>query len=94
MRAERGSTHNGADPECGGFEGQRCTAKGGNGNVTSFTYDGHGNLIRVKLPAPLGETTYTYDALGRVERSRTAAASPPSTATTPATAAARSPPPT
>ncbi|MET9987258.1 hypothetical protein [Streptomyces rochei] len=60
-------TSNNADPTCGGFEGQRCTAKDGNGKVTSFTYDSKGNLIKVKPPAPLGETTYTYDALGRVE---------------------------
>jgi RHS repeat-associated protein len=60
-------TYNEADPKCGGFEGQRCTAKDGNGKVTSFTYDGHGNLTKVKPPAQLGETSYTYDALGRVE---------------------------
>ncbi|MFD5968350.1 RHS repeat-associated core domain-containing protein [Streptomyces sp. NPDC060311] len=60
-------TYNDADPECGGFEGQRCTAKDGNGKVTSFEYDAKGNLWKVKPPAPLGETTYTYDALGRVE---------------------------
>ncbi|MEV6087885.1 RHS repeat-associated core domain-containing protein [Streptomyces parvulus] len=60
-------TYNDADPECGGFEGQRCTAKDAGGKVTSFTYDTKGNLRKVKPPAPLGETTYTYDALGRVE---------------------------
>ncbi|GAA5215888.1 RHS repeat-associated core domain-containing protein [Streptomyces thinghirensis] len=65
--ATREFTYNEADPKCGGFEGQRCTAEDGNGKVTSFTYDDHGNLIKVKPPAPLGETTYTYDALGRVE---------------------------
>ncbi|WP_079194841.1 RHS repeat-associated core domain-containing protein [Streptomyces sp. CB02400] len=65
--ATREYTYNEADPKCGGFEGQRCTAKDGNGKVTSFTYDTKGNLIKVKPPAPLGETTYTYDALGRVE---------------------------
>lgn len=65
--ATREYTYNEATPECGGFEGQRCTAKDGNGKVTSFTYDDEGNLIKVKPPAPLGETTYTYDALGRVE---------------------------
>ncbi|MEU5755074.1 hypothetical protein [Streptomyces sp. NPDC047829] len=59
-------TYNKATPNCGGFEGQRCTAEDGNGKVTSFTYDDHGNLWKVKPPAPLGETTY-YDALGRVE---------------------------
>ncbi|MGW5604480.1 RHS repeat-associated core domain-containing protein, partial [Streptomyces rochei] len=60
-------TYNKDTPTCGGFEGQRCTAKDGNGKVTSFTYDSKGNLVKVKPPAPLGETTYTYDALGRVE---------------------------
>ncbi|MEU2447052.1 RHS repeat-associated core domain-containing protein [Streptomyces althioticus] len=65
--ATREYTYNDADPKCGGFEGQRCTVKDGNGKVTSFTYDDEGNLIKVKPPAPLGETTYTYDALGRVE---------------------------
>ncbi|MEV3890816.1 RHS repeat-associated core domain-containing protein [Streptomyces griseoincarnatus] len=65
--ATREYTYNDADPKCGGFEGQRCTVKDGNGKVTSFTYDDEGNLVKVKPPAPLGETTYTYDALGRVE---------------------------
>ncbi|MBZ6142517.1 RHS repeat-associated core domain-containing protein [Streptomyces olivaceus] len=60
-------TYNDADPECGGFEGQRCTAKDAGGKVTSFEYDTKGNLRKVKPPAPLGETTYTYDALGRLE---------------------------
>ncbi|MGX1372234.1 RHS repeat-associated protein [Streptomyces canus] len=65
--ATREYTYNKATPTCGGFEGQRCTAKDGNGKVTSFTYDSEGNLKKVTPPAPLGETTYTYDALGRVE---------------------------
>ncbi|MFC8870227.1 RHS repeat-associated core domain-containing protein [Streptomyces sp. NPDC057148] len=65
--ATREYTYNDADPTCGGFEGQRCTAKDDNGKVTSFSYDDQGNLVKVKPPAPLGETTYTYDALGRVE---------------------------
>ncbi|MEW2320830.1 RHS repeat-associated core domain-containing protein [Streptomyces griseoincarnatus] len=65
--AAREYTYNKDTPTCGGFEGQRCTAKDGNGKVTSFTYDSKGNLTKVKPPAPLGETTYTYDALGRVE---------------------------
>ncbi|WP_258314850.1 RHS repeat-associated core domain-containing protein [Streptomyces sp. Act143] len=63
----RSYTYNPATPTCGGFEGQRCTAKDGNGKVTSFTYDSEGNLKKVTPPAPLGETTYTYDDLGRVE---------------------------
>lgn len=63
----RSYTYNPATPTCGGFEGQRCTAKDANGKTTSFTYDGEGNLTKVTPPAPLGATTYTYDALGRVE---------------------------
>ncbi|MER7900823.1 RHS repeat-associated core domain-containing protein [Streptomyces sp. NPDC096046] len=60
-------TYNKDTPTCGGFEGQRCTAKDANGKVTSFAYDAKGNLKKVTPPAPLGTTTYTYDALGRVE---------------------------
>ncbi|MGW0917186.1 RHS repeat-associated core domain-containing protein [Streptomyces sp. NPDC002784] len=65
--ATRSYTYNKTTPSCGGFEGQRCTAKDGNGKVTSFTYDTKGNLSKVTPPAPLGESTYTYDALGRVK---------------------------
>ncbi|MFF3350921.1 RHS repeat-associated core domain-containing protein [Streptomyces sp. NPDC002779] len=65
--ATRSYTYNKTTPTCGGFEGQRCTAKDGNGKVTSFTYDTKGNLSKVTPPAPLGQTTYTYDALGRVK---------------------------
>ncbi|MFI2720720.1 RHS repeat-associated core domain-containing protein [Streptomyces collinus] len=60
-------TYNKDTPTCGGFEGQRCTAKDAGGKVTSFEYDTKGNLKKVTPPAPLGTTTYTYDALGRVE---------------------------
>ncbi|MFE1015814.1 hypothetical protein ACFW4M_31650 [Streptomyces sp. NPDC058794] len=49
--ATREYTYNKDAPTCGGFEGQRCTAEDGNGKVTSFTYDDHGNLIKVKPPA-------------------------------------------
>ncbi|MEU0657310.1 RHS repeat-associated core domain-containing protein [Streptomyces albogriseolus] len=63
-------TYNEDTPTCGGFEGQRCTAEDGNGKVTSFEYDGKGDLIKVKPPAQLGETVYTYDALGRVETAK------------------------
>ncbi|MBM7024511.1 RHS repeat-associated core domain-containing protein [Clavibacter zhangzhiyongii] len=51
---------------CGGWAGQICTAKDGNGNVTKYNYDTTGNLIKVTPPAPQGATTYTYDALSRV----------------------------
>ncbi|MFF9027811.1 RHS repeat-associated core domain-containing protein [Streptomyces iakyrus] len=60
-------TYNKDTPTCGGFEGQRCTAKDANSKVTSFEYDTKGNLKKVTPPAPLGTTQYTYDALGRVE---------------------------
>ncbi|MBB6437527.1 RHS repeat-associated core domain-containing protein [Streptomyces candidus] len=62
-------TYNKATPTCGGFEGQRCTVTDARGKVTKFQYDAKGNLIEVTPPAPLGKTTYTYDALGRVETS-------------------------
>ncbi|MGW0548099.1 RHS repeat-associated core domain-containing protein [Streptomyces altiplanensis] len=61
--------YNPASPTCGGFEGQRCkvTVKMSDTKSvsTSFTYDAKGNLTKVTPPAPLGVTTYTYDALGR-----------------------------
>ncbi|GGY20520.1 hypothetical protein GCM10010358_83420 [Streptomyces minutiscleroticus] len=64
-------TYNKSTPECGGFEGQRCTQKttmtSSKTVTTSFTYDDKGNLKKVKAPSPLGETIYTYDALGRTE---------------------------
>ncbi|WP_308294684.1 DUF6531 domain-containing protein [Streptomyces sp. JJ66] len=57
--------YNDSTPECGGFEGQRCSAEDANNNKTSFTYDAKGNLTKAAPPAPMGATTYTYDALGR-----------------------------
>ncbi len=51
---------------CGGWAGQLCSAKDGNGNVTKYSYDKVGNLTKVTPPAPQGATTYTYDALSRV----------------------------
>ncbi|MFJ3767239.1 RHS repeat-associated core domain-containing protein [Streptomyces sp. NPDC090082] len=66
---QRSYTYNGATPTCGGFQGQRCTAKDANGKTTSFTYDTKGNLTKVTPPAPLGVTVYTYDALGRTATS-------------------------
>ncbi|MDU0328520.1 RHS repeat-associated core domain-containing protein [Microbacterium sp. KSW2-21] len=51
---------------CGGYGGQVCTTKDGNGNVTSYTYNAKGDLAKVTPPAPMGETSYTYDALGRL----------------------------
>lgn len=51
---------------CGGFAGQVCTTKDGNGKTTSYTYDTAGNMTKVTPPAPMGATTYAYDSLGRV----------------------------
>ncbi|MEU2554844.1 RHS repeat-associated core domain-containing protein [Streptomyces sp. NPDC013313] len=51
--------------DCGGFDGQRCTATDAGGNKTSYSYDGQGNLSKTTPPSPLGATTYTYDTLGR-----------------------------
>ncbi|MGW5868836.1 hypothetical protein ACWFRJ_42605 [Streptomyces sp. NPDC055239] len=64
-------TYNPATPDCGGFEGQRCAAETEMSSSktvkTSFTYDGQGNLVKASPPKPLGESTYTYDSLGRTE---------------------------
>ncbi|TDT42046.1 RHS repeat-associated protein [Streptomyces sp. BK208] len=57
--------YNEATPHCGGFQGQICTATDANGKKTEFHYDAAGNLDTATPPAPLGRTTYTYDALGR-----------------------------
>ncbi|PJE99503.1 Wall-associated protein [Streptomyces carminius] len=58
-------TYNDATPDCGGFEGQRCTAKDARGKTTEFTYDAKGNLTKAAPPSPQGATTYRYDGLGR-----------------------------
>ncbi|WP_395570303.1 RHS repeat-associated core domain-containing protein [Streptomyces sp. BK79] len=68
---QRTFDHNPATPTCGGFEGQTCKATTSMSDTrsvsTSFTYDTRGNLAKATPPAPLGPTTYTYDALGRPE---------------------------
>lgn len=51
---------------CGGFAGQICSTKDGNGKTTSYTYDTAGNMTKITPPAPMGATTYAYDSLGRV----------------------------
>jgi RHS repeat-associated protein len=52
---------------CGGLSGQVCSAKDGNGNVTSYSYNQNGDILTVTPPAPLGQTVFTYDSLGRVQ---------------------------
>ncbi|WP_433572896.1 RHS repeat-associated core domain-containing protein [Streptomyces sp. CA-251247] len=63
--------YNTSSPTCGGFEGQRCKATTKLSSTksvsTSFHYDSTGNLDKVTPPAPLGQTTYTYDGLGRAK---------------------------
>jgi RHS repeat-associated protein len=51
---------------CNGEFAQICTVTDGNGNTTSYTYDGYGNIGSSDLPGPLEDVTYTYDALNRV----------------------------
>lgn len=51
---------------CGGFAGQVCTTQDGKGNLTTYAYDADGDLTAAVPPAPLGDTTYTHDSLGRV----------------------------
>lgn len=50
---------------CGGKNGQICSYTDGKGNVTSFAYNAAGNLTTMTPPAPLGASSYTYDAAGR-----------------------------
>ncbi|MYV97275.1 RHS repeat protein, partial [Streptomyces sp. SID3343] len=63
-------TYNPASPTCGGFKGQRCTSKDANLNTTDFTYNTTGDLTNVAAPAPLGDTVYTYDNLGRTSTAK------------------------
>ncbi|WP_172582907.1 RHS repeat-associated core domain-containing protein [Subtercola boreus] len=56
----------GAAGTCAPFNGLICTATNGNGAVTTYSYDSHGNLTQIAQPAPLGAVTNSYDALGRV----------------------------
>ncbi|MFJ2256925.1 RHS repeat-associated core domain-containing protein [Streptomyces sp. NPDC087844] len=65
----RSFAYNPATATCGGFEGQRCEVKDANQNTTKFSYDAKGNLSKATPPKPLGETSYTYDGLGRPETS-------------------------
>ncbi|MFJ9085869.1 RHS repeat-associated core domain-containing protein [Streptomyces sp. NPDC102384] len=58
-------TYNDEDATCGGFQGQLCSVEDPNGHTTSFTYDDQGNLSKATPPDPRGETSYTYDELGR-----------------------------
>ncbi|MGW1093492.1 RHS repeat-associated core domain-containing protein [Streptomyces sp. NPDC002596] len=62
-------TYNPSTPTCGGFEGQRCSVKDANGQVTKFSYDAKGNLTKVTPPSPQGATIYAYDDAGRVTSS-------------------------
>lgn len=52
--------------QCGGYPGQVCSATDANASTTGYGYDDDGNLTSVSPPAPLGDTTMTYDPAGRV----------------------------
>lgn len=50
----------------GGKPGQACTETDGKSQVTTYTYDGAGNLLKVTPPAGVVKpTSYTYDGAGR-----------------------------
>jgi YD repeat-containing protein len=51
---------------CGALMGEVCTTTNGNGNVTSYGYDGVGNPTSITPPAPLVKRAFTYDGAGRV----------------------------
>lgn len=66
--AEQTFTYNPPAPAamvCGGLPGQVCTATDGRGKVTSYTYNTLGQLTGVNNPAPLGDTSATYDTSRR-----------------------------
>lgn len=50
---------------CGGLAGQICTATDPRGIVTTYAYE-DGMVSQITPPAPLGSTSYTHDAVGRV----------------------------
>lgn len=58
-----------AGTTCGGLQGQLCKTIDGNGNTTTITYDAARNPVTITPPAPLGATTRTFDAAGRVATS-------------------------
>ncbi|WP_248760336.1 RHS repeat domain-containing protein [Pseudarthrobacter sp. SSS035] len=58
-----------AGTTCGAGRGQLCKTIDGNGNTTSITYDAARNPATITPPAPLGATTRTFDAAGRVATS-------------------------
>jgi RHS repeat-associated protein len=51
-------------------DGTIATATNGNGGVTTYGYDTHGNLTSITPPAPLGQTTLSYDVLSRIATMR------------------------
>jgi RHS repeat-associated protein len=46
--------------------GEVCSSVDGNGNTTSYSYDTSGNVVAITPPTPLGATSMTYDADGRM----------------------------
>jgi RHS repeat-associated protein len=58
-----------AGTTCGALQGQLCKTIDGKGNTTSITYNSAHYPVTVTPPAPLGATTRTFDAAGRVATS-------------------------
>lgn len=53
--------------DCGAMTGQLCSKTDARGNTTTFSYDTDGNVTTITPPGPVGQKTYTYDALSRVK---------------------------
>jgi RHS repeat-associated protein len=47
-------------------DGTMATSRDQRGNVTSYSYDAKGNRTGTDHPAPLGDESFTYDALSRI----------------------------
>jgi RHS repeat-associated protein len=58
-----------AGTTCGALQGQLCKTIDGKGNTTSITYNTSRYPVTTTPPSPLGATTRTFDAAGRVATS-------------------------
>lgn len=52
---------------CGAKAGQLCMSTDAKGFSTAYGYDSGGNVTTITKPGPVGQTTYTYDNLSRVQ---------------------------
>lgn len=60
------NTYQSEGGSCGGINKELCSVTDGNGHVTSYAYDSHGNLTTITPPSPLGATTIVPDSVSRV----------------------------